>query len=282
MARLDRATQQGRVSVPMTLFSRADACSLGGPIESGHDIWGGMEKMRSATLLVSLLATIATPAFADDRALITQYEQQLSDAVTNGQPAVWDKYLDPQVIFAEENDTYKGKDAMVKEVVPLPKGLGGDIKVELLSFHEEGDTAVALFRQHEIEHYYGQDIHASYLLNTTWQKRADGWKMIAAGTLAERTDPPSITLPASDFSKFAGTYKLRNSAPTYTLAVTNGQLMGARNGKMPSQWKAETRDVFFIPGDNRIRKIFQYDASGKVTGFLERRESWDIFWDKVS
>ena len=30
-----------------------------------------------------------------------------------------------------------------------------------------------------------------------------------------------------------------------------------------------------------IRKIFQYDATGKVTGFIERRESWDIVWNKV-
>jgi hypothetical protein len=34
-------------------------------------------------------------------------------------------------------------------------------------------------------------------------------------------------------------------------------------------------------GDPRIRKIFQYDAMGRVTGFIERRESWDIVWKKV-
>jgi ketosteroid isomerase-like protein len=194
---------------------------------------------------------------------------------------VWDKYLDPDVIFAEEDDSYKGKDGMIKEVRPLPKGLGGDIKVELLSYHQDGDTVVALFRQHETERYYGQTIHASYLTNTVWKKRADGWKQIEGQVLAERTDPPSVTLPATDLQKFVGTYKLRNSAPTYTLLLTDGKLMGARNGKTPSQWKAETRDAFFVPGDNRIRKIFQYDAHGNVTGFIERRESWDVVWDKV-
>jgi hypothetical protein len=30
---------------------------------------------------------------------------------------------------------------------------------------------------------------------------------------------------------------------------------------------AETRDVFFIKGDPCIRRIFQYDATGRVTGF---------------
>jgi len=146
-----------------------------------------------------------TPVFADDRALIMQYEQQLSDAITNGNPAAWAKYLDPDVIYTEEDDSYKDKEGMIKEVRPLPQDLGGEIKVELLSYHEDGDTAVALFRPHEIERYYGQSIRASYLLSTVWKKRADGWRQIEGQVLAEKTDPPSIALPASDLQKFAGT-----------------------------------------------------------------------------
>lgn len=233
-------------------------------------------------LFTALIVCSATAASADDRALITQYEQQMSDAVAAGDVAVWDKYLDPAVIYSEEDDSYKGKAEMLKEIQPLPKGLGGEIKVSLLSYSEDGDTATALFRQAETEHYYGQTIHASYLTNTVWKKRADGWKQIEGQVLAERNDPPSIVFAPGDLAKFAGTYKLRDSDPTYTLSVTGGKLMGARAGKTPSEWKAETRDVFFIPGDNRIRKIFQYDAKGNVTGFVERRESWDIVWDKVS
>ena len=233
------------------------------------------------TFTVAMLTALAAPAVADNRARITQYEEELSDAITNGTPAVWDKYLDPDVIYAEEDDSYKGKDAMVKEVHPLPQGLGGEIKVELLSYHEDGDTAVALFRQHEIERYYGQTIHASYLLSTVWKKRADGWKQIEGQVLAEKTDPPSIALPMIDLQKFAGTYKLKDSEPTYSITLTDGKLMGGRTGKTPSEWNAETREVFFIKGDPRIRKIFQYDATGRVTGFIERRESWDIVWNKT-
>jgi ketosteroid isomerase-like protein len=229
----------------------------------------------------AILMALAAPALADDRVKITQYEQELSDAVTNGKPDVWHKYLDPHVIYAEEDDSYKGKDGMIKEVRPLPQGLGGEIKVELLSYHEDGDTAVALFRQHEIERYYGQTIHASYLLSTVWKKRADGWRQIAGQVLAEKTDPPSIVLPTSDLQKFAGTYKLKDSEPTYTITLNDGKLMGGRTGKTPSEWNAETRDVFFIKGDPRIRKIFQYDATGRVTGFIERRESWDVVWHKA-
>lgn len=231
--------------------------------------------------LAAILAVLSTPALADDRALITRIEQQLSDAISDGKPAVWETYLDPGVVYAEEDGSFKGKAAMVKEVRPLPKGLGGEIKVELLSYHQDGDTAVALFRQHEVERYYGQTLHASYLTNTVWKRRAGGWRQIEGQVLAERTDPPSIALPTDDLAKFAGTYRLKDSEPTYTLVLTGGKLMGGRTGRPPSEWNAETRDVFFVRGDPRIRKIFQYDASGRVTGFIERRESWDIVWVKT-
>jgi len=233
-------------------------------------------------LVIAFLAFMCTPALADDRALITQHEQEMADAVAAGNVAVWDKYLDPSVIYAEEDDSFKGKAEMLKEIRPLPKGLSGEIRIVLLSYNEDGDAATALFRQVETEHYYGQTIHANYLTNTVWKKRADGWKQIEGQVLAERTDPPSIALPASALQKFAGTYRLKDSEPVTTLSVSNGKLMGARTGRPAAEWKAETRDVFFIPGDNRIRKIFQYDANGNVTGFIERRESWDIVWVKTS
>jgi len=233
-------------------------------------------------LSVLMMGASATAAYADDRATIMRYEQEMVNAIASGNAAVWDKYLDSQVVYVEEDGSYKGKAAMLKEIQPLPKGLGGEIKAELLSYSQDADTAVALFRQHEIEHYYGQTIHASYLTNTTWKKRAGGWKQISGQVLAERTDPPAITLPADKLAQYAGTYRLKDSEPTYTLMVAAGKLMGARNGRKPAEWKAETPEVFFIPGENRIRKIFQRDVFGKITGFVERRESWDIVWVKTS
>ena len=241
----------------------------------------GKQTMRAIAMLAVLMLA-ASPALADDRALITAQMQEMSDAIAVGNVAVWDKYIDPDVIYAEEDDSYKGKADTLKEIVPLPKGLSGEIKVDLLSYYEDGDVAVALFRQNETEHYFGQTIYAKYLTNTTWKKRTDGWKLIAGQVLAERTDPPAIALPASELSQYLGTYKLKDSEPTYTLTLENGKLIGTRNGRKPATWNAELRDVFFIAGDPRIRKIFQRDASGKVTGFIERRESWDVVWVKTS
>jgi ketosteroid isomerase-like protein len=233
-------------------------------------------------IMLAILAMFGSPALADDRALITAQMQETSDAIALGNAAVWNNYLDANVIFAEEDDSYKGKAEMLKEIVPLPKGLSGTIKVELLSFHEDGDVAIALFRQNEVEQYFGQTLYAKYLTNTTWKKRADGWKMIAAQVLAEKTDPPGITLPESQLTQYVGTYKLKNSEAIYTLTLAHGTLIGTRDRRKPAMWNAEASDVFFITGDPRIRKIFQRDALGKITGFNERRESWDIVWEKIA
>jgi hypothetical protein len=105
--------------------------------------------------------------------------------------------------------------------------------------------------------------------------------MIGGQVLAERTDPPALILPTNQLAQYVGTYQLKDSEPTYRLKLMNGQLVGTRNGRKPAPWTAEAPDVFFIAGDPRIRKIFQRDGSGKITGFVERRESWDIVWAKA-
>ena len=231
---------------------------------------------------LAALSLLSLPALAEDRDLIKGYMQAMSDAIASGDVAVWDKYLDSNVIFAEEDDTYKGKADMLKEIVPLPKGLSGIIRVELLSYHEEDGVAVALFRQNETEHYFGQTIYANYLTSTTWRKRPEAWKLIASQVLAEKIDPPAITLPAKQLIQYVGKYQLKDSAATYSLQLVDGKLIGTRETRKPAIWSAEASDVFFLNGDPRIRKIFQRSASGKVTGFVERRESWDIVWLKIA
>jgi hypothetical protein len=78
-----------------------------------------------------------------------------------------------------------------------------------------------------------------------------------------------------------GAYKLKDSEEIYSLQLTQGQLVGTRGSRKSGAWSAEARDVFFVPGDPRIRKIFQRNVSGQVVGFVERRESWDIVWKKI-
>jgi hypothetical protein len=237
--------------------------------------------MRSITAMI-ICALFVAPALADDHDLITRQMQELSDAIASGSVSVWDKYLDPNLIYAEEDGTYKGKPGVLKEITPLPAGLGGTIQVVLLSYHEDGGVAVALFRQIETERYFGQTLHANYLTNTTWRKKDDSWKLLAGQVIAEKTDPPAIILPLAELQQYVGTYKLKDSEATYSLKVSDGKLIATRSGHSPVTWNAEARDVFFKGGDPRIRTIFQRDSAGKIRAFVERREMWDIVWEKRS
>ena len=237
--------------------------------------------MQKFVLAGILWTFIASPAFADDRAIITNEMQAMADAITYGHRDVWERDLDPDVIYAEEDDSYKGKAAMVAEVRALPKGISGGIRIALLSYHQDGDVAVGLFRQIETEIYHSQTLHARYLTNTTWRKRADGWKLIAAQVLAEKDDPPAISLPASVLQQYAGSYRLKGADAVYDVTVANGRLIASRSGQPPVTWNAEATDVFFAKGDPRIRDIFLRDSRGRITAFVERRESWAVVWEKV-
>jgi ketosteroid isomerase-like protein len=239
--------------------------------------------MRCRVFVLAAFAVLmARPALADDaRTIIGRQLQELMDALPPGNAAVWEKYLDPDCLYVEEGDTINSKADMVKEVAPMPKGMGGSIVSEILRFHRDGDIAVVVSRDHETENYFGQTLHAEYLNTSTWRKRTDGWKLIAQQVLAEPIDPPAITLPADRLTQYAGSYRLKDSDVVYTVTVTGGKLTGEKAGKPPATLNAEVSDVFFVAGQPRIRKIFVRDGTGVVIGFMDRREGRDVVWLKI-
>lgn len=90
-------------------------------------------------------------------------------------------------------------------------------------------------------------------------------------------DPPAITLPAAELQQYAGRYT-GGTDLVYLIQWNGEQLTGGREGGAMKPLQVEVRDVLFVPGQPRIRKIFQRDEKGKVTGFVDRRESWDLVW----
>ena len=41
-------------------------------------------------------------------------------------------------------------------------------------------------------------------------------------------------------------------------------------------------DVLFVPGRPRYRYVLMRDPDGKVTGFAQRREAWDLVWTRIA
>ena len=119
--------------------------------------------MRIATTLAAIAALSATPAFAadDTQAFIQKALTEMNNALPGGNVAIYDKYLDPNCFYVQENDTISTKADMLKDAgSSLPKGITAHIDVEILNFSRDGDIAVAVARDHETENYFGQVLHA--------------------------------------------------------------------------------------------------------------------------
>jgi hypothetical protein len=236
----------------------------------------------SRLIVLAACASLGTDAAArqDLTALLKMQTQAMLDAVAAGDTKVWDRYLDPAMIYLAEDGTRKGKADLLKELQPLPRGISGAITIGAFEVRAHGNVAIATHDDNERENYYGQMLNAQYRTTDTWLQTKDGWRLIASQVHAALIDPPSMQPPASRLDEYAGVYRLTPEI-SYTIRRADATLNGERTGRSAQMLKPEAPDVFFVPGQPRIRKIFLRDASGRVTGFVDRREGRDVKWERM-
>ena len=68
--------------------------------------------------------------------------------------------------------------------------------------------------------------------------------------------------------------------PESKKAVWDDGLISQRPDRPETKYQAEIRDVFFVAGQPRTRRIFTRDGNGRVTGFVDRREGEDVRWTR--
>lgn len=235
------------------------------------------------TALLFLSLTLGAPAggqAADVAATLERQTQELLDAVSAGKAEVWERYLDPEARYVDESGRVLRKKELVEEIKPLPAGVSGVLKVSGYEASVQGNVAVATYVADENEDFHGHRIHCQYRTTDTWKKTAGGWRLIASQTLALRTDPPSIALSAARRQEYCGRYTLTPEI-SYEIRCSGEKLEGQQTGRKAEELLAEAPDVLFVPGKPRYRKIFLRDPDGRITGFAERREAWDLVWRRV-
>lgn len=171
---------------------------------------GGATRLQVIALLgagLTLACANVVQAQTEDElsALLKRQTQEFSDAGQQGDKAVLDQYLDPSVMFTEEDGSVVTKKDILDGAAPPPKGVQEKIVVT-----ESGADLVC------------------------------------------------------------------------TISRQGDHLTGAVNGGPPVMLEAELPDVLFTPGRPRIRKIFKRDESGRVTGYVSRREGRDVMFTKSS
>ncbi len=235
--------------------------------------------LAGLALLPLLLLPGSAQATEDATEVLRRQTQEMVDAISSGQAAVWDRYLDGKAVYTAEDGTVSTKAQMVEQIKPLPEGVSGVLKVIDFKATVHDLVAITNYVIDEDEVYHGHELHCQYRNTDTWLKTPAGWRLIAAQVLALRTDPPAVPLTARQMKEYAGSYVLTPTI-SYEIRLKEGGLEGQQTGRKAEPLQAEAPDVLFVPGKPRYRKIFQRGSDGHVTGFAERREAWELDWTR--
>jgi len=238
--------------------------------------------MRSV-LSIALAAVLAVPAAvqADPRDTdLQKLSQSFSDACAKGDAKAVGGMLDDRVVFMNENGEIATKADLVQITPPPPGGpkqtlVQRDFHVE---FHD--DVAVTRFEDDSAVEMYGQTLKTRYLSTEVWKNETGRWQMISSQTMVVPDDPPAVALSAADKADYAGRYM---AGEGYILTITSDGdgLKGSVNGGASYHIEAEARDVLFTPGQPRLRRIIERDASGRIIALHSRRDGHDFVLKRI-
>ncbi len=231
------------------------------------------------TLLLALI--FPSPSWAADPTidLLRSKDQALLDAIAPGDRKVWDATLAGDAVYVDENGVTMDRAEFLKQLDPLPPGTSGSLHIASYSARVSGDLATVIHTDDEQENYHGQMLKARYLMTETWRRESGDWKLHMVHAYAILKDPPAVTLLAKDLQEYAGRYS-GGTDLEYVIQWDGKQLSGGRVGRSLTPLQVEVRDVLFVAGQPRTRKIFRRDAKGAVTGFVDRREGEDLVYRK--
>ena len=213
--------------------------------------------------------------------LLRAKDQAMLDATAPGDKKVWQDALAPDAVCVDESGAILTRSELLDQLKPFPAGVSGTLTIVNFQAHIDGDMATVIHLDDEQEIYHGQKLHAQYMTTEAWHRDGEDWKLYLIHVYAMLQDPPAITLPEKELRQYVGQYQ---AAPelVYVIRWDGQRLVGGKKGSSMKPLEVEVRDVLFVPGQPRIRKIFQRDGKGRIVSFVDRRESWDLVWKKES
>ena len=237
--------------------------------------------IRSSLLVAALALTVQASAREDDAALIKRQSQEFSDASAGADAKIIEKYLDDDVIFMDESGSVSSKLDILAGISPPADGIGNKLVQSDWQIKIQGNVAVTSFTDNSAVKVYGQSYQARYRSIEVWLKKAGAWRMISSQTLALPDDPPAIHLPVDVLDQYPGTYE---AGPKLVVKIERkgDGLQSTTNSGKANPLLAEVRDVLFTPGQPRVRRIFERDASDRVVGFIARREGHDLHFKRTA
>lgn len=237
---------------------------------------------RGMLAILTVLALSASAAPPPE--IVAQFrarDQALMNAVTAGDRAVWDRAMSPDAIYVDEEGNITGKAGLLVQITPLPGGDAGHIAIADYTLHISGDVATVVHKDDEVELWHGQTLRANYITTETWKRAGGDWKLLLSHVYVVAKSPPAITLPQEKLAEYTGRYQ---AGPGVVAVVRKdgGHLVFQDRDKPAKPFLVEMPDVLFVPGQPRFKDLFQRDAAGHITGFIQRREGEDVRWKRIS
>ncbi len=240
-----------------------------------------MTKRGFGVAAALLAATVAVAADEKVEAILARQTQELLDAISAGDRSVWERYLDTECRIVDEGGEVVTKKELVGDLRPMTQGVSGVLQVTQFQAFVHGDVAVTTYVADENQSYHGQTLKCGYRTTDTWRKTSAGWRLLASQVVALRADPPPVKLPEALRKEYCGIYRLTPSI-AYEIRCVGDGLEGQQTDRKPVKLLAEAPDVLFVPGRPRDRYVILRDPDGRVTGFAQRREAWDLVWTRVA
>jgi hypothetical protein len=206
--------------------------------------------------------------------------QKLVDSVASGDRGPWKEYFAEDCLFFDEKGNNMSKETLVADIVPLPAGYSGNVKVQNVKSRIEGNVAILSYDLDETEIAYGQEMKARYHETDTWMRRGWDWQIVAGQVLRYYEDPVAGVSDVKKYPEYVGTYE---AAPgkTMTVSLKDGHLFRQRGQGPKQELIPEAEGIFFRKGAEG-RTLFRRESDGKVEALIDRRNNEDIVWRRSS
>jgi len=219
----------------------------------------------------------AVDAPSDVRKVLYANDISLLKAVHRGDRVTWARLTTSDFMYVEEGNVARRAQFLSElEEDGLMPLIIHNYEVKVI-----GDTAQVFHQDDVPQRPGGFDVSHSHLIMTeTWQRIHDEWKLRVVHTDRIRINPVPVSLSSLQIDELVGNYQ--SDDKTYIIRRDGNRILGGKPGQPLSELMAETRDVLFQPDNVYLRRVFQRNANGQVTGFVDRSETDGRSWKRVS
>ena len=228
-------------------------------------------------------ATGAIPHATLEMRLIAQVQARL-DAISVGNKTPWELDLDPRALLMDEEGNVSTKQAFLAALVPLPKGSTGTLRVTHPHFEQNGDVAVLAFIADEHETIYRAHFQARFGMVDTYHKVGDRWLLVSDQQTRLPLDPPTASIDGAQMRRCVGRYRMIGGPLTFIVGISNGVLVGGREGSPLLRMLAiaDQPNAFFR--ENRPGTlIFVLGKNGVAAKLIDRRYyNRDLTYARIS